>query len=160
MHDGTMHEPAATAPRSAGYVVVLLGLAGFVVGCFLPYSEALTGAQGPTTVSLYQLVVESGETFVQTVGGLLYLFAAVATLALIAFAGLGGRRWAPVALAAVTVAWSLWELGILLFQSRFVSQSETGYWVLLISVLVVAVGTLVVSLSVPGVLRERTTPRE
>jgi hypothetical protein len=155
-----MHEPSATAPRSAGYVVVLLGLTGFVVGCFLPYSTALTGAQGSTTVSLYQLVVESGETFVQTVGGLLYLFAAVATLAVIAVAGLGGRRWAPVALAAVTVAWSLWELGILLFQSRFVSQSETGYWVLLISILVVAAGAVLVWVSARAALRDRTSPSE
>ena len=150
-----MHEPANAAPRSAGYVVVPVGLAGFVVGCFLPYSAVIGTGPGRATASLYRLVVLSGETILQTVGGLLYLFAGVATLAVIAVAGLvGGRRSTPVALAAVTVAWSLWELGILLFQSRFVSPSETGYWVLLISVLVVAASTIAVWVAARPNLRE------
>jgi len=59
---------ALTRPRwEVGYLVVLVGVAGFIVSCFLPYLFL-----GVTrSMSLYQLVVRAGfsQTVVQIIGG-------------------------------------------------------------------------------------------
>lgn len=141
--DARVHERPSAAPRSAGYVIVLVGVAGFVVSCFLPWAEVIGGNLAPD--SLYRLVVRTEGSFAEQLGGFLYLFAGAATIGLIAIIGVvGGRRWTPVALAAVAVAWSLTWVGTLLYQSGFFTPHRSGYWSLLISVLVVALGTIVV----------------
>ena len=82
-------------------------------------------------------------------GGFLYLFGGVATLAWIAIAGIRGSRWTRTALAAVTVAWSLTWIGSLLGISRlaFDVPRRVGWWVLLLGVAVVVIGTIVTWIS-------------
>src|SRR5262245_34551103 len=84
--DARVHvRPAASHP--AGYVVVLLGVVGFVVSCFLPfYGGPILGAG--ESVSLYRLVVDP-PIGGGLVGGVLYLFAGAATVGVISLIGIG-----------------------------------------------------------------------
>jgi hypothetical protein len=106
----------------AGYVIVLVGVIVFIVGCFLPY----WGVTEPTSasLSLYWLYIPEGIGARQSVGGLLILFGGVTTLAWIAIAGIRGSRWTRPALAGVTVAWSLTWIGTLLAQSASPASVE------------------------------------
>ena len=144
-----MNERSFAGSGVVGYVVVLVGVAGFIVSCFLPYLFL-----GVTrSMSLYQLVVRAGfsQTVVQIIGGFLQLFAGAGTVAWIALAGTRhGRhahRWLPFALAAATAAWSLTWIGVLFSQSQIVGSEGVGYWSALLSLVVAIVGTVVVSVS-------------
>ena len=129
--------------RSTGYLVVLVGALAFVVGCFLPYFDYRQSAVG--SVSLYRLYTNSIGGQKTIVGGALVLFAGVATLAWVAIAGLrGSENWTRRALAAVVVAWSLTWIGALLTHAQFGVDRLAGYWVLLLSVLLVLIGTILV----------------
>jgi hypothetical protein len=83
-------------------------------------------------------------------GGLLLLFGGTATVAWVALAGLRHgqhERWrTPSILLAVTVAWSLSWIGVLLSLSGLF-EHEVGYWSMLASVGVVIAGTIVVWVS-------------
>jgi len=138
----------STRPRSGiGYMVDLLGVAGFVLSCFLPYTQF----SDQLSISYYRLVTMSWPTL-QYLGGLLFLFGGAATVAWVALAGLRHgqheRRPTPTILVAVTVAWSLSWIGLLVsVPAGFVGFGyEVGYW-LLVSVCVVIVGTIVVWVS-------------
>jgi hypothetical protein len=64
--------------EAKGHVVVLLGALAFVVGCFLPYYDYRPSGIG--SVSLYRLYMFGlGDPGI-SVGGVLVLFAGVATL--------------------------------------------------------------------------------
>ena len=145
-----------TGPSARGYVIVLLGVVGFVLGCFLPYlSGNFLPAEG--TISLSRLIsIGAGRPFEQ-VGGLLNLFAGVATVGVIALMGIGRRRaWTPHALVAGTAAWTLTWIGVFISQAGF-PEHEVGYWVLLASMGVVIIGTVVVWVSARAHAREPTT---
>lgn len=131
--------------RSAGYVIVLLGAATFLVGCFLPYwGVSLTSA----SLSLYRLIVPQGLGAAGTVGGFLFLFGGVATIALIAMAGIRGYGWTRLVLAGATVVWSLTWIGMLLAQRSIPNAGRgVGWWVLLLGVAVVVIGTIVTWIS-------------
>jgi len=64
--------------------MVLLGAALFVAGCFLSYYGF---EHGQRTVSLYRQLVEPPSNDGVQFGGLLYMFAGVATVASIAILG-------------------------------------------------------------------------
>lgn len=143
-------EGRSKGPRwEIGYLVVLIGVAGFIVSCFLPYLSL----GGTRSMSLYQLVVRAGfsQTVMQIIGGFLQLFAGAGTVAWIALTGTRHRRhahrWLPFALAAATAAWSLTWIGVLLSQSQIVGSEGPGYWSTLLSLVVAIVGTLVVWVS-------------
>jgi len=115
-------------PSVNGYVIVLLGVVGFVVGCFLPYlSGNFLPAEG--TISLFRLIwLGAGRPFEQ-VGGVLYLFAGAATVGVIALLGIGLRRaWTPPALVTGAAAWTLTWIGVLMNQAGF-GPHAVGYWV-------------------------------
>ena len=127
---------------STGYVVVLFGAVAFVAGCFLPYYD-----YGPTasldSASLYQLMMFNPGGAEASAGAFLFLFAGVATLAWVALAGVrGSEGWTRSALVAVTIAWSLTWFGVLLGAARFGTPLLVGFWVLLLSVGVVVIGTI------------------
>lgn len=127
---------------STGYVVVVLGAVAFVVGLFLPYYEYEVS---PGSLSLYRLTMFERGELVTSVSGGLYLFGGIATLAWIALAGVRtSEGWTRPALAAVTVAWSLTWMGLLLGASRFGTPLLVGYWVLFLSVIVIVIGTIMV----------------
>jgi hypothetical protein len=141
-------------------VIVLLGVVGFVVGCFLPY---LSGNILPAEAipSLFRLIRRSAGTFgagtFERVGGLLYLFAGAGTVSVITLLGIGRRRaWTPRALVAGIAAWTLTWIGVLMNQAAFGSH-EVGYWVLLASMGVAIIGTVVVWASARAHAREPTT---
>jgi hypothetical protein len=126
-------------------VIVLLGAVTFIVGCFLPYWEITE----PTSASLsfYRLIMPGTPRVTAgsgVVGGFLYLFGGTATLAWIAVAGVRGSRWTrPAALATATVVWSLTWIGSLLaINSLPVVDRGVGWWVLLLGVVVVVIGTI------------------
>jgi hypothetical protein len=136
----------STWPRwGIGYLVVLLGVAGFVLSCFLPYAQVVDRL----SMSYYELVTMRRLTL-QYLGGLLFLFGGAATVASVALAGLRRgrheRRRTPSILVAVTVAWSLSWIGILVSVSGGFGY-EVGYWSMLVSVGVVIVGTILVWVS-------------
>jgi hypothetical protein len=84
------------------------------------------------------------------VGELLFLFGGAATLASVALAGLRHgqheHRRTPSILVAVTVAWSLSWIGVLVSGWRFYDY-EVGFWSMVVSVGVVIIGTILVWLS-------------
>jgi hypothetical protein len=136
-------------PGSIGYVVVLLGVVAFVVGCFLPYMSSRGSGAGSVSLSrLYTLSLGGRGT---SLGGVLVLFAGTATVGWIAIMGLrGSEDWTRRALAAVVVAWSLTWFGALLNHSQFGAPRVAGYWVILLSVLVVLIGTILVWMPARG----------
>ena len=123
-----MNERPPAGSGLVGYVIVLVGVAGFVLSCFLPYTtlDALVPADSSSspTFSYYRLVATTpdGGTL-QYVGGLLFLFGGATTVASVALAGIRHghheRRRTPSILVAVTVAWSLSWIGLLVQASGF-----------------------------------------
>jgi len=110
-----MNERPSAGSGVVGYVIVLVGVAGFVLSCFLPYTTfgVVVGGGSPasSTFSFYRLITRNtpGGGTLQYVGGLLFLFGGAATVAWVALAGLRHghheRRRTPSILVAVTVAW-------------------------------------------------------
>ena len=134
---------------STGYVVVLLGVVAFVGGCFLPYFDYRQSGVG--SLSLYRLYTLSLGGEGTSVSGVLILFAGVATLAWVAVAGIrGSGNWTRPALAAVAIAWSLTWIGTLLGHTQLGAPRVFGYWVLVVAVGVVMIGTIVVWISPRG----------
>ena len=81
-------------------------------------------------------------------GGFLFLFGGVATIALIAMAGIRGYGWTRLVLAGATVVWSLTWIGMLLAQRSIPNAGRgVGWWVLLLGVAVVVIGTIVTWIS-------------
>jgi hypothetical protein len=150
-----MSEHPSAGSGVVGYVIVLVGVAGFVLSSFLPYTsfQAVVGADSSASppLSYYRLVTTTpGGGTLQYVGGLLFLFGGAATVAWVALAGLRHghheRRRTPSILVAVTVAWSLTWIGLLVNASGFYEE-EVGFWFMLVSAGVVIVGTIVVWIS-------------
>ena len=138
--------PAAESP-TVGYVVVLIGVLGFVVSCFLPYAEVV-GAPRGYSVTLYRLLT-LGDAALAAAGGLLVPFAGAGTTALISFAAvMRPREWAFPALAAASIVWSLTSIGLLLGAYGLYSSMKVGYWLIGISIAVVVLGTILVGRSV------------
>ncbi|MET0887112.1 MAG: hypothetical protein ABWX92_11745 [Mycetocola sp.] len=150
-----METPPDTGPSASGYVIVLLGVVGCVVGCFLPFlSGNFLPAEG--TISLFRLIWLGGGTL-ERVGTLLQLFAGAATVGAIALLGISRRRlWTPRALLAGAAAWTLTWIGVLITQAGF-GPHEVGYWFLLASMGVAIIGTVVVWVSARGRGRESPT---
>jgi hypothetical protein len=141
--DSPVAKHGSRGSSTLGYVIVLIGVAAFVLSCFLPYTQLLE----QLSISYYRLATMSRGGTLQYVGGLLFLFGGTATVAWVALAGLRHgqheRRRTPSILLAVTVAWSLSWIGILVSVSGGFGY-EVGYWSMLVSVAVVIVGTVVV----------------
>lgn len=141
-----MEEHPAAERHSTGYVVALMGVLGFVVGCFLPYAEV--GAPAEHSLSLYRLITMR-VTALAAAGSHLYLFAGAATIALISLAALKKpRAWAFPALAAASIVWSLTWIGILLGGYGFYSSQNVGYWLMAVSIALVVLGTILVGFAV------------
>jgi hypothetical protein len=144
-----------------GYGVVLVGVVGFVAGCFLPYFDPdYPGAPVPIRgVSIFQLqtVARSG---VEYIGAILNLFAGVATFGSLALLGaLRHAAWTTVALVAASAVWSLTWIGSLVgVMGTFEGFEGTGYWVMLASVGGVIVGAIIVLVSSRKRARERPPP--
>jgi hypothetical protein len=137
----------STRPRwRIGYLVVL-GAAGFVASCFVPYYGGGVVGPGSRTVSLYQQG-SLGDSVGWYLGSFLFLFGGVATVAFLAIAGLTrrGPRTAGTTLAATAVAWSLTWTGLMIREATFGLgiTLEWGFWVQALSVGVVVIGTIVV----------------
>ena len=152
-----MDEHGSRGSSTPGYLLVLVGVAAFILSCFLPYTtfDAFLGPEGRSspTFSYYRLVTTTppnGGTL-QYVGGLLFLFGGATTVAWVALAGLRRghheRRRTPSILVAVTVAWSLSWIGLLVNSSGFYGDAEVGLWSMLVSVGAVLVGTIAVWVS-------------
>jgi hypothetical protein len=132
-----------------GYLVVLVGAAGFVASCFLPYDGLTILPDGTGTVSLYERLVslgpnDGGSDF----GALLFLFGGVASVAVIAIMGAtrGGLRPSAATMAAAVVVWSLTWIGLMIREATFGGgiSLEWGFWVQAVSIGVVVIGTIVV----------------
>ena len=136
--------------NTAGYVVVLLGVAGWVVSCFLPIYR-ITGFQSVRITLYRQVTVGSvGTRF----GGALYLFGGVAAIGVFSFVGwLGHRRSTGSVLAGAVVAWSLASIGVLISIGASASEFNpgsvlaVGYWCLWASIVCVVAGTAMVVVS-------------
>jgi hypothetical protein len=132
-------------PWWAGYLVVLAGAAGFVVSCFVPFLGGGLLPPPSNTVSLWQQG-PPGDSVASVLSQLLLLFGGVATVAVLAIAGLTrrGPLAAPTVLAAAVVAWSLAWIGLLIGQATIGLgiTLEWGFWLQALSVGVVVIGTV------------------
>jgi len=144
-------EPDATPrPSVAGYLVVLVGVAGWVVGCFLPlYRIAQLDAE---RLSLVRQV--SFGSFGARIGGILYLFGGISAIGVISILGvLRVRSWTGVLLAGAVTTWFLVSIGVLISIGSSFGGFNTdaslgiGYWCCWASVIVVVTGTVIVSSS-------------
>ena len=137
-----MNERPSSGSGVVGYLLVLVGVAAFVLSCFLPYTQFFD----QVSISYYRLATASRGGTLEYMGGLLLMFGGTATVAWVALAGLRHghheRRRTPSILLAVTVAWSLSWIGVLLSLSGLF-EHEVGYWSMLASVGVVIVGSVV-----------------
>jgi hypothetical protein len=132
-----------------GYLVVLVGVAGFVASCFLPYKGLTILPDGSRTVSLYEQLVSLGPNDGGSdAGALLFLFGGVASVAVIAVMGVsrGGLRPSAASMAAVVAAWSLTWIGLMIRDATFGAGTslEWGFWIQALSIGVVVIGTIVV----------------
>ena len=151
-----MQEGRNSAARRGGYLLVLLGAIAFVGSCFLRYYDVGDVTPfGFDEVSLFRTMTFGRQGAIGIAGGYLTLFAGVTTVAWIAVAGLHGeRRWAPPALLAASIVWSLTWMGSLLSLPGFLGPVRFGYWLLLVSIGVVLAGAIAFWLS------DRTATRE
>jgi hypothetical protein len=157
-YDGRVETRRDTGPSVSGYVIVLLGVVGFVVGCFLPYLSGVILAPGEDSASLIRLIWTPAEGPLEQVGALLNLFAGAATVGVVALLGVGRQRgWTPRALVAGVAAWTLTWIGVLINQEAAFGPYEVGYWVLLASMGVAIIGTAVVWVTAKAHARKPTT---
>lgn len=144
-------EPAdIPRPSIAGYLVTLVGVAGWLTGCFLPLYRVsgLDGAQ----LTLYRQV--SFGSFGTRVGGILYLFGPISAIGVIAILGvLRIRPRIGVLLAGAVTAWFLVSIGVLISIGSSIggfnpgSSLGIGYWCCWASVVIVVTGTVMVVIS-------------
>jgi hypothetical protein len=140
----------STRPRGRlGHLVVLVGAAGFVASCFLPYKGLTILPDGSRTVSLYEQLVSLGPNDGGSdVGALLFLFGGVASVAVIAVMGVSreGLRPSAASMAAAVAVWSLTWIGLMIREATFGGGTslEWGFRVQASSIGVVVIGTIVV----------------
>jgi hypothetical protein len=121
-----------------GYVVALVGLLGFVGSSFLRL-EQLRLAPVESKLTLYNQIVGGAK-----VGGVMFLFGGVATLAAISIAGaLRPRSWTRIALPATTVTWTLTMAGLLMLVAHDAESVCAGFWALVASLSCVVAGAVV-----------------
>ncbi len=138
-------EAGKTRGRGAkvGYVAVLVGSASFVLsGVILAVTEPIPGI----TQSLFEVFTQGSGP--DRVGGIMFLWSGSVILAVVATAGIIGKRsalWAPAALTSVVAMWSLMWIGW--FLALHEQHPRVGYWAVLFSIVVVVSGTLMVLVS-------------
>ena len=138
----------ARSSLAAGYLIATVGVAGWVVGCFLPIAEL-----GGRNISLFEQI-SSGPIW-NDIGGVLYLFGPISAILVVAILGVLGviRAAARFLLVGAVVAWSLVSVGVLIsFAASFVGGGpgatlDLGYWCCWAGVTVVVSGTAVVLVS-------------
>jgi hypothetical protein len=141
-------EPGATPRTSvAGFLVVLVGATGWVVGCFLPLYHLARFDEA--RITLFRQV--SFGSLGTRVGGVIYLFGAISAIGVISILGvLKIRRWIGVLLAGAAIAWSLVSIGVLISIAGSLEGFNPGatlgigYWCCGVSVVVVVAGTVMV----------------
>lgn len=143
--DGGVEPDETTQRPVTGYLIVLVGVSGWVVGCFLPLAKL-----GGQTISLYQQT--SFGSIWNDIGGALYLFGGIAAILVISILGVFGmiRAGTRFLLVGAVVAWSLVSIGVLIsLAASFVgfnpgARLEVGYWCCWASLIVIVVGSAVV----------------
>lgn len=155
---------ARDAPRTSpvGYLVVLLGVAGWVVSCFLPLYRVPSLDEG--SISFFRQLA-FGSIGIR-LGSLLSLFGAITVIGMISIAGmLRPRRWSGSILAGAVVAGTMSLIGALIslgsaFRLNPGSSLAVGYWCLWASVACVLAGTGIVLISRkrPQVIEGSATP--
>ena len=99
--------PTESFRSSVGYVVAMIGVAGVVIGCFLPFPG--TGGQPARagSVSLFRQLTGLVDDAAFRIGEFLILFGGITVLALVAILGAarqGKPSWAARALVFVAAA--------------------------------------------------------
>jgi len=100
--------------------------------------------------TLYNQIVDpSSGLSAMKLGGNVFLFAGVATVAALAIIGALRvfRPWTLAALVSAVVVWSLTSIALLIVVISAYSSPRWGYWILLSSVGCVVAGTIVVLVS-------------
>jgi hypothetical protein len=146
-------------PGSAvGYIVTLVGAAGFVLGCFLPFLGADTRPGGEVSISLYRQLTGFAEDGAYRAGELMILFGGVTVVSVVAALGVarrGSRPWASRALVFVAATWAVQWIGYLLVYQAMKSSSplgslRAGYWCVLGGVVVVGLGAVLANVRIGG----------
>ena len=131
-----------------GYVVVLLGVAGWVAGSFLPVYRF--GEDHSNGYRLYEPILGS-LPLLHRIGQVMYLYGVVVAILMICVVGIrsrSARRWVEGALVGSVLVWTLVSSSLFL---TIASNGLTpdfaigiGFWCLLASVVVMVAGTVTV----------------
>lgn len=134
-------------PSVVGYLVALVGTAGWVVGCFLPLYHV--PELDDVGITLYRQI--SFGSFGIRVGGILYLFGGISVIGVISILGLlRVRSWTGVLLAGAVTTWFLVSIGALISIGSSLggfnrgASLGIGYWCCWTSIAVVVTGTVLV----------------
>ena len=115
----------------------------------LPQPEPPSGFRQLPERTLYRDFVLNRVRLAGVLGGLLSLFGGVAVISIISVLALRGAppRWFQGALAIAVVVWSLPWIGwlLMLWAPRFL---DIGYWSVVASIAVVAVGTALAAMNI------------
>ena len=129
-------------PPRLGPVLVLVGIAVFIVGCFLPYYHLALVSPGDDTATLFDLIVAQRHALLAEVGGLLYLFGGAAVVVGSAVAMIRcGCSWSRPALFAAVGAWTAQWVGSLTTDA-IPGGRGAGLWVTALDVALVLGATL------------------
>jgi hypothetical protein len=91
-----MNERPSRGSGVVGYMIVLVGVAAFVLSCFVPYTQFFD----QVSISYYRLATASRGGTLEYVGGLLLLFGGTATVAWVALALAGQTKLTPASSSA------------------------------------------------------------
>jgi hypothetical protein len=146
-------EDRSSRPSVTGYVVVLLGVACWVVSSFLPLYESDLG-EAVSRTTLVQQSTAFGPLG-SDLGGLLYLFGGIAVIGVISILGVRGSGPWPAVLAGAVATWALPSIGVLINIDSSVRQIATdgsvtlgvAYWSCWVSVGIVVAGAASVVVS-------------
>lgn len=144
-----MESNATVRPSITGYLIVLVGVVGWVVGCFLPLYTIDHGGRANLFASFsYSSVWNYGA-------GVLYLFGGVITIGVISTLGVlrTVRTGTRFLLIGAVAAWSVAFVGFLISIVLTLDGFNTdvvlglGYWCCWASVIAIVTGTVIVIIS-------------
>jgi hypothetical protein len=148
--DEPVDAPSPARRSVVGFAIALAGAAIFVVSSFLPFFRIQVAGVSVGTDSSFFTQMTQGFGGVDRAGGLVFLFAGVLVVGVVAVVGIaGGSRWpwTPMALLCAAAAWSLTWIGLLAQEGSIQYAKEVGYWGMLAGTAIALVGGIVAAAS-------------
>jgi hypothetical protein len=140
-----------------GPIAIILGMVAFGAGCFLPY-YGISSSPGTDSTSLWQSFFHERHAAFARLGGVLFLFAAAAIIVALAIAAVRRPQpWTRPALLFTAGAWAITWVGSLT-SDAVPGGHRAGYWVIVVGVIAVLVGTVLLWVEGPPSMRGPASP--